>query len=102
MLATSHKPFAFKILLVNLYFPRFWPCSLPNDSTRPGGRGGYPFQKCFAFRRTFIAEISAAGKQVCRRNSPSFARPDRRVACPYVGRGGYFVEATTSSCWLRT
>src|SRR5437660_1619226 len=105
MLATSNKPFAFKILPVNLYFPEILAVFTAQifDSTRPrGGERGYPFQKCFACRRTFIAEISAAGKQVCRRNLPSFARPDRRVACLYVGRGGYFVEATTSSCWLRT
>src|SRR5438132_7054372 len=88
MLATSNKPFAFKILPVNLYFQRFWLCSLPKSliPQDPGGRG-YPFQKCFACRRTFIAEISAAGKQVCRRNLPSFAPPDRR------GRLSLVVEA---------
>src|SRR6266849_4301929 len=89
MLATSNKPFAFKILPVNLYFPKILAVFTAQifNSTRPRGRGGYPFQKCFACRRTFIAEISAAGKQVCRRNLPSFAPPDRR------GRLSLVVEA---------
>src|SRR6266567_3381232 len=43
MLATSHKPFAFKILLVNLYFPKILAVFTAQifDSTRPGG---YPFK----------------------------------------------------------
>src|ERR1700682_1892711 len=107
MLASSHKPFAFKILPINLYSSKILAGFIAQifDSTRPGGRGGISFNRVFesvCAPETFTAEISSAGKEVCRRNLPSFARVDRRVACPYVGRGDYFVEATTSSCWLRT
>ena len=52
MLATSNKPFAFKILPVNLYFPKILAVFTAQifDSTRPGGRGerGYiSFNKGF-------------------------------------------------------
>src|SRR5439155_21440521 len=47
MLATSHKPFAFYILPINLYSSKILAGFIAQifDSTRPGGLGGISFQQ---------------------------------------------------------
>src|SRR2546428_13501787 len=63
MLATSHKPFAFKILPVNLYFPKILAVFTAQifDSTRPGERG-VSLSKVLCVPETFHRRNIGSGK----------------------------------------
>src|SRR6267378_986969 len=103
MLATSNKPFAFKILPVNLYFPKILAVFTAQifNSTRPRGGEGVSLSKVLCVPENFHRRNIGSGKASLQTEFAELCSAGQARA-PVPSRGGWFVEATTSSCWLRT